>query len=118
VRRSRLARGRRELLVQWKGQPAAEATWTDLEEFQKLYPEFQLEDELLAAGGMSWSVCSSQEGVPEAERGRTQRQRQLIRARGGIQLEYPVSLLGVVIHKLSGYSVVNLGPFAAYKQGC
>jgi hypothetical protein len=62
VRRSRLARGRRELLVQWKGQPAAEATWTDLEEFQKLYPEFQLEDELLAAGGMSWSVCSTPGG--------------------------------------------------------
>jgi hypothetical protein len=40
VIRGRLARGRREVLVQWRGQPAAEATWTDLEEFQKLYPDF------------------------------------------------------------------------------
>jgi hypothetical protein len=51
VIRGRLARGRREVLVQWRGQPAAEATWIDLEEFQKLYPDFQLEDELLVEGG-------------------------------------------------------------------
>jgi hypothetical protein len=37
--------------VQWKGQPAAEATWTDLATFQETYPSFQLEDELLAEGG-------------------------------------------------------------------
>jgi hypothetical protein len=55
VRRCRLARGRKEVLVQWKGQPAAEATWTDLAEFQETYPSFQLEDELLEEGGeMSW----------------------------------------------------------------
>jgi hypothetical protein len=41
--------------VQWKGQPTAEATWTDLAAFQETYPSFQLEDELLADGGeMSW----------------------------------------------------------------
>jgi hypothetical protein len=51
VIRGRLARGRREVLVQWRGQPAAEATWIDLEELQKLYPDFQLEDELLVEGG-------------------------------------------------------------------
>jgi hypothetical protein len=55
VRRYRLAQGRREVLVQWKGLPPAEAAWTTLEEFQKLYPKFQLEDKLLAEGGeMSW----------------------------------------------------------------
>jgi hypothetical protein len=40
VLRGRLARGRRELLVQWKGLPAAGATWTDRAEFQRLYPSF------------------------------------------------------------------------------
>jgi hypothetical protein len=33
VIRARLARGRQELLVQWRGQPAAEATWMDHQEF-------------------------------------------------------------------------------------
>jgi hypothetical protein len=40
-------------LVQWTGQPAAEATWIDLEEFQRLYHDFQLEDELLVGGGVT-----------------------------------------------------------------
>jgi hypothetical protein len=44
VLKSRLAHGRHELLVSWKGQAAASATWMDLEEFQHLYPAFQLED--------------------------------------------------------------------------
>jgi hypothetical protein len=59
VTRGHLARGQQELLVQWRGQPAAEATWMDHQEFQRLYPDFQLEDELLAKGGggeMSWSI--------------------------------------------------------------
>jgi hypothetical protein len=30
---------------------AAEATWMDRQEFQHLYPQFQLEDELLAKEG-------------------------------------------------------------------
>jgi hypothetical protein len=51
VTRGHLARGQQELLVQWRGQPAAEATWMDHQEFQRLYPDFQLEDELLAKGG-------------------------------------------------------------------
>jgi hypothetical protein len=51
VIRVRLARGRQELLVQWRGQPAAEATWMYRQEFQHLYPDFQLEDELLAEEG-------------------------------------------------------------------
>jgi hypothetical protein len=51
VIRGHLVCGHREVLVQWRGQSAAEATWTDLEEFYKLYPDFQLEDELLMEGG-------------------------------------------------------------------
>jgi hypothetical protein len=51
VLRCRMARGRRELLIQWKGLRAVDATWTDLEEFRHLYPAFQLEDELLAEEG-------------------------------------------------------------------
>lgn len=47
VLQSRLARGVPELLVQWKGKPAAEASWMPLDEFRALYPGFQLEDKLL-----------------------------------------------------------------------
>jgi hypothetical protein len=45
VLRARLAQGHREVLVQWKGLPAAEATWTDLEGFTRIYPSFQLAEE-------------------------------------------------------------------------
>jgi hypothetical protein len=47
VIKSRMARGRLELLVCWTGQAAAEATWVPAEEFCTLYPSYQLEDELL-----------------------------------------------------------------------
>jgi hypothetical protein len=39
----RLARGVRQVLVQWKGESA---TWEDVETFVTKYPDFQLEDEL------------------------------------------------------------------------
>jgi len=51
VLRGRLARGRYELLVQWADQAAANAAWVSLEDFKRLYPDFQLEDELLLQGG-------------------------------------------------------------------
>jgi hypothetical protein len=51
VVRSRLARGCKEVLVRWKGQPASAATWEDREEFVAKYPAFQLEDELVVEGG-------------------------------------------------------------------
>jgi hypothetical protein len=51
VLHGRMARGHCELLVQWKGLRAVDATWTDLEEFWHLYPAFQLKDELLAEEG-------------------------------------------------------------------
>jgi hypothetical protein len=48
---ARLARGVRQLLVHWKGQSVASATWEDLDTFRDKYPDFQLEDELDIEGG-------------------------------------------------------------------
>jgi len=58
VLRGRLARGRRELLVRWKGAPASETSWVELEEFKRQFPAFQLEDELLLQGGrdVMWGI--------------------------------------------------------------
>ncbi|KAJ3684733.1 hypothetical protein LUZ61_013897 [Rhynchospora tenuis] len=47
VLRSRLARGSRELLVQWQHTPPEDATWVSLDDFRIRYPTFQLEDKLL-----------------------------------------------------------------------
>jgi hypothetical protein len=47
VVRYRLARGVRQVLVEWKGESAASATWEDVEPFCAKYPAFQLEDELV-----------------------------------------------------------------------
>jgi hypothetical protein len=49
--RFRLAREVRQVLVQWKGESAASATWEDVEPFCAKYPAFQLEDELVLEGG-------------------------------------------------------------------
>jgi len=46
VVRARLNRDRWELLVQWEGLPAADATWEPIADFKERYPTFQLEDEL------------------------------------------------------------------------
>lgn len=40
VSRSRLARGVRQVLVQWKNKPAADTSWLSLDEFRALYPDF------------------------------------------------------------------------------
>jgi hypothetical protein len=69
VLKSRLARGRHELLMAWKGQATTSATWMDLEEFRRLYPAFQLEDELLIQGGggeMSCGVFHTRQAMGEA----------------------------------------------------
>jgi hypothetical protein len=42
----RVAQGIQQVLVQWKGQSFASATWEDVEPFHARYPAFQLEDEL------------------------------------------------------------------------
>jgi hypothetical protein len=49
--RTKLARGVRQVLIHWQGEPASSASWEDLEDFQARYPQFQLEDELLVEGG-------------------------------------------------------------------
>lgn len=51
VTRGRLARGVRQVLVQWSDEPDESATWEDLDDFRTRYPAFQLEDELDFDGG-------------------------------------------------------------------
>jgi hypothetical protein len=51
VLQGRIARGQREVLVRWKGVPAAESSWVPLEAFREQFPDFQLEDKLLLQGG-------------------------------------------------------------------
>jgi hypothetical protein len=46
VTQGRLARGIRQVLVEWEGQPPTSASWEDLEDFRARFPSFQLEDEL------------------------------------------------------------------------
>jgi len=46
VIKARIARGVRQLLVEWQGEPVSAATWEDLEDFRSRFPTFQLEDEL------------------------------------------------------------------------
>ena len=48
---ARLARGVRQVLVQWKDEPAASASWEDFDDFHARFPDFQLEDELVFDGG-------------------------------------------------------------------
>jgi hypothetical protein len=38
--RAHLARGVRQVLIQWEGKPAADATWEDEAEFRHMYPAF------------------------------------------------------------------------------
>jgi len=50
--KTRLARGVRQVLIHWKGESPASATWEDVDAFSAKYPDFQLEDALaLEEGG-------------------------------------------------------------------
>jgi hypothetical protein len=62
--KSRLARGKHDVLVQWKGLPAAESSWVTLDEFRQLYPSFHLEDKLIVQGGrdVMWGLQYSRHG--------------------------------------------------------
>ena len=51
VTQARLARGMRQVLVEWQGEPTAAATWEDFDDFRARFPTFQLEDELDFEGG-------------------------------------------------------------------
>jgi hypothetical protein len=51
VLRARLNRGVWELLVQWTGHFAADATWEPLEEFKVQFPHVELTDELFVSEG-------------------------------------------------------------------
>jgi hypothetical protein len=51
VTKGRLARGRQEVLVSWKGRAASKTSWMDLEEFRRMYPAFQLVNKLCLQGG-------------------------------------------------------------------
>ena len=66
VEQARLARGVRQVLVHWRGEPASSATWEDLDDFRSKYPTFQLEDELDLEGGERCHVgpyiCTSPAG--------------------------------------------------------
>jgi hypothetical protein len=44
--RTCLARGVQQVLIRWKGEPAASATWEDVDSFVDKFLAFQLEDEL------------------------------------------------------------------------
>jgi hypothetical protein len=62
--RMRLARGVRQVLIEWKGEPATSATWEDVDTFMDRYPAFQLEDELLVEGGrdVMWGRTYTRKG--------------------------------------------------------
>ena len=51
--RARLNRGNWEVLIQWVGRPAGNATWEKVSEFSEQHPEFQLGDELFRKEGGS-----------------------------------------------------------------
>jgi hypothetical protein len=40
-----------DILVQWRGRSAAEATWEPLESFKQAFPKFKLEEELFRHWG-------------------------------------------------------------------
>lgn len=46
VVKARMNRGVWELLVRWLGRSAAEASWVQLDDFQRKFPHIQLEDKL------------------------------------------------------------------------
>jgi hypothetical protein len=71
VEQARLARGVRQVLVRWRGEPAESASWEDLDEFRIKYPDFQLEDELGLEGGERCPVTCA--APPNAQRARRRR---------------------------------------------
>ena len=65
----RMARGIRQVLIQWVDQPASAATWEDLHSFMERYPHFQLEDKLLVEGGEMLCGANTMAGGPSKRSG-------------------------------------------------
>ena len=80
--RTRLARGVQQVLIRWKGEPAASAAWEDLEAFSAKYPSFQLEDELVAEGGEMPCAASPTPEMPCPQRTQGSRASRVQRPRG------------------------------------
>jgi hypothetical protein len=64
--KSKLDRGRRLLLIKWKGQDEATASWVDVDEFRSIYPSFDLADEFILQGGEMSCGTGSTPGAGEA----------------------------------------------------
>jgi hypothetical protein len=62
--KARRRRGLWHVLIQWQGLPPEEATWELCDDFQALYPDFQLEDELFVQAGRDVIVYERQRKKP------------------------------------------------------
>jgi hypothetical protein len=69
--RTCLARGIRQVLVHWQGEPVASATWEDHDSFIDRYPSIQLKDELLVKGGrdVMWGRHYQRRSRPKTQPG-------------------------------------------------
>lgn len=67
--RARLCRGLQQVLIQWEGQSAANASWEDVPAFRARYPGFQLEDQLFHNGGgdVMWGRTYQRSARPAAD---------------------------------------------------
>jgi hypothetical protein len=75
--RYRLSKGVRQVLIRWKGQSTAGATWEDVADFHDKFPQFQLEDELNVEGGEMSCTGAPTGAVVMPEGLRTTRLRQV-----------------------------------------
>jgi hypothetical protein len=53
-----------EVLIKWKDQLVADSSWEEIGHFRKLYPKFQLEDELILQVGRDVTVVKRPRGCP------------------------------------------------------
>jgi hypothetical protein len=53
-----------EVLIKWKDQPATDSSWEEIGHFKKLYPKFQLKDELILQEGIDVTIVKHPRGCP------------------------------------------------------